>query len=61
MGIGVFCVQFLELGNLLTICLQVILGMVIYIGGSVIFKFEEFEYIYKMIKGQKIKTKRTYK
>ena len=58
MGLGVFCVQFLELGNLLTICLQVILGMVIYIGGSVIFKFEEFEYIYKMIKRTENKNKK---
>lgn len=50
MGICVYAVYFFEFGDIITLCLQVALGVMIYICGSKMFKFEEFEYIFKYIK-----------
>lgn len=49
MGVVVYCVQFLGLNNILTLMIQVILGGVLYIGGSKLFHVDSFEYILSMI------------
>lgn len=50
MGICVYPVQWIGLSDIITLCIQVPLGMIIYIIGSKIFKLESFEYILDMIK-----------
>ena len=50
MGICVYPVQWLGLSDIITLCIQVPLGIIIYIIGSKIFKLESFEYILDMIK-----------
>ena len=50
MGICVYQVQWLGLSNIVTLCIQIPLGAIIYISGSVLFKLESFEYIWNMIK-----------
>lgn len=51
MGAIVFCVQFLHLGNLATLCVQVVLGVAIYIGGSILFRMDSFSYLLGILKG----------
>ncbi len=46
----VFSVQLLNLPVLLTLCLQVLVGVVAYVAGSVIFKFDSFYYILNLFK-----------
>lgn len=50
MGVIVYCVQFLELSNILTLVIQVIIGATIYISFSAVFKFDSFNYILNMLK-----------
>lgn len=50
MGICVYPVQWLGLSDIIILCIQVPLGVIIYIIGSKIFKLESFEYILDMIK-----------
>lgn len=50
MGICVYPVQWLGLSDIITLCIQVPLGAIIYIIGSKIFKLESFKYILDMIK-----------
>ena len=50
MGICVYPVQWIGLSDIITLCIQVPLGAIIYIIGSKIFKLESFEYILDMIK-----------
>lgn len=50
MGICVYPVQWLGLLDIITLCIQVPLGAIIYIIGSKIFKLESFEYILDMTK-----------
>ena len=50
MGVIVFCVQFLNLNNILTLGIQVLLGIGIYIGVSWIFKLESLIYLLSVIK-----------
>lgn len=50
MGIAVYCVRFLGLQDVLTLLLQVILGMVIYISGSAFMKLESFLYIWHVLR-----------
>ena len=50
MGICVYPVQWIGLSDIITLCIQVALGVIIYIIGSKIFKLESFEYILDMIK-----------
>lgn len=45
MGIGVYFVGYLHLPYIIKLLLQIGVGVLIYVGGSVLFKFEEFEYI----------------
>ncbi len=50
MGIIVFCVEFLPINVYLILAIQVVLGAIIYVGGSVIFRLESFNYIFDMAK-----------
>ena len=43
MGVVVYCVQFLELNNLSTLVLQIVIGLSIYSSGAYIFKLESFK------------------
>lgn len=45
MGIGVYFVGYLHLPYIIKLLLQIGVGVLIYVGGSALFKFEEFEYI----------------
>lgn len=51
MGVAVFAVSYLALPDILTLVIQVVLGAVIYIVASAVFKLESFTYITTMIKG----------
>lgn len=57
MGTIVYCVNFLKLNSLLTLAIQIPLGITIYVAGSIIFKFESFYYLLNIIKGL-LKTKK---
>ncbi|OUO28888.1 lipopolysaccharide biosynthesis protein [Eubacterium sp. An3] len=50
MGGIVYIVQFIGLNDIVTLILQIILGAIIYISGSALFKLESFIYLWKMIK-----------
>ena len=50
MGICIMQVRLLNLPNLLTIVIQIFLGMVVYVGGSALLKMESFNYVYNTIK-----------
>lgn len=50
MGVCVYLVTLLNLGNILTLVIQVVLGAAIYILGSKLFKFDSFEYILNILK-----------
>lgn len=50
MGICVWFFKFLPLPDLLILIIQVITGALIYIGGSILFKFETFHYILEVSK-----------
>lgn len=50
MGGCVYCVNFLNLSNWLTLLIQVPLGAVIYIGLSALLKLESFTYCWNMVK-----------
>ena len=45
MGITVYCVTYLCLGNWITLLLQVAIGIVIYALGSCFFHIESFDYL----------------
>lgn len=45
MGAVVYCVSFIDLSSIVTLCIQILLGVVIYIGLSALFKMESFEYV----------------
>lgn len=50
MGVAVYGLSFLGLSDFLTLIIQIIVGVVIYILGSVIFKLESFNDLKKLIK-----------
>lgn len=50
MGCIVFPVKWLGLSDIVTLCIQVPLGAVVYIVGSKLFKLEAFGYLYGMLK-----------
>lgn len=54
MGALVFCISLLNLPSLLIVAIQVILGVVIYVLGSIALKLESFKYILLLVQ-QKIK------
>ena len=45
-----YSVTFLNLRNIITLILQVIIGVIVYMGGAFIFKMEAFNYILNLIK-----------
>ena len=49
MGGCVYPLQWLELSDIAILCIQVILGMGIYIGGSALLKLDSFQYIYGLV------------
>ncbi len=51
MGFATYSVMFLNLSSILTLLIQVPLGILIYVAGSKLFKFESFEYLWGMLKG----------
>ncbi|MBE6797086.1 MAG: lipopolysaccharide biosynthesis protein [Ruminococcaceae bacterium] len=56
MGICVYCIQFLNLPVILILIIQVILGAILYVLGSKLFKLDSFEYVLSILK--KFKHKR---
>lgn len=50
MGATVYCVTFLRLNDCLTLFLQIPLGAIIYIAGSMLFHIESFEYVLKIVR-----------
>ena len=50
MGICVYFLTYLGLPDLLTIIIQVASGIAFYIGGSILFKLEAFQYLYNWLK-----------
>ncbi len=59
MGAAVYSLQLFGLPDIITLILQIMLGVIIYISGSVIFKFESFEYIKSILMSFLKKTKKT--
>ena len=55
MGCCIYPIQWLGLPDIVTLCIQVPLGAVIYIAGSKLFKLESFEYLWNLIKPVLIK------
>ena len=51
MGAVVFCVQFLGFNSLITLLIQVPVGVVLYIGISKLFHIDSFEYVTSVIRG----------
>lgn len=52
MALAVSCLTMLGLNDLLTLVLQILLGVVIYLAGSVIFRLEEFMYLWDTIRNK---------
>jgi O-antigen/teichoic acid export membrane protein len=50
MGFAVYSLSFLGLGDVVTLILQVLLGLVIYAVGSIVFRLDSFNYILNIIK-----------
>lgn len=53
MGIIVYLINFLRLPTLVTLIIQIVLGAIIYIGGSALLKFESFSYVIDILKHRK--------
>lgn len=51
MGVVVYCVQFLGLNSILTLLIQVPVGVVLYVGISKVFHIDSFEYVIATVKG----------
>lgn len=50
MGACVLCVQFIGLNDILTLLIQVPLGALIYVVGSVVFRLDSFTYLFGIVK-----------
>ncbi len=50
MGLSVYCISLLGLQDLLTLFSQVIIGIVIYCGGAMVFKIESFMFLLSFLK-----------
>ena len=50
MGICVFPIQFIGLPDIVTLCIQVPMGAVIYILGAKLFKLDSFDYLKENIR-----------
>ena len=55
MGVVVYCVSFLGLSDWLTLLVQVPLGVVLYVAGSIVFHIDSFEYVLGILKGYRRK------
>lgn len=51
MGVVVYCVRLLHLSDVLTLLIQVFLGAMIYVGGSIAFKVDSYSYLIEIIRG----------
>lgn len=51
MGLSVYFVSFINLNSLVIVILQIIIGGIVYIGLSILFKLEAFKYTFKTILG----------
>ena len=50
MGICIYPIQMIELPDVVTLIVQVVLGAVIYIGGSIVLKLDSFQYLWGVVK-----------
>ncbi len=50
MGLIVHCVEYLQLPDLVTLAIQIPLGVAIYVGASILFKMESFQYLLSLLK-----------
>lgn len=50
MGVCIYPIQFLGLSNIITLAIQVPLGMIIYLVGSIVFKMDSFSYLWNIAK-----------
>ena len=59
MGVIVYCVTFIGLNDILTLLIQIPLGVAVYIAGSLLFHIDSFDYVIGIAKGyiKKRKTK----
>jgi O-antigen/teichoic acid export membrane protein len=51
MGVIVYCISLIDLNDYITIIFQVLIGIAIYIGGSILCKMESFYYVLNIVKG----------
>ncbi len=51
MGFLTYLIMYLDLSSILTLVIQVPIGIIIYVLGSIIFKFDSFYYVLDLIKG----------
>lgn len=59
LGMAVICysISLLGLGDFITLILQIIVGVVVYVGGSILFKLESFSYVLTLVKNHICKKK----
>ena len=50
---AVWCVQYLNLGNFLTLLIQIVIGVAVYMVGSKILRIESFDYILAILKSHR--------
>lgn len=50
MGAIVYCIQFIGLNNILTLTIQILVGIIVYIIGSKLLKIDSFEYLISTVK-----------
>ena len=50
MGGAIYPIRLIGLGNIITLIVQVVLGGIIYIAGSILFKIDSFQYLWTMLK-----------
>lgn len=50
MGCCIYPIQYLKLNNIVILCIQIPLGAIIYVVGSIVFKVESFTYLFEIIK-----------
>lgn len=58
MGAAVYCVQFLHMGSIMTLSVQVLLGILIYVGLSLLLKIDSLTYLVSVIKSMLEKRKK---
>lgn len=51
MGVAVYCITFIGLPDVITLLIQVALGVLVYVVGAKVFKFESFLYLLNILKG----------